>query len=104
MSELKWERNAKVLLIASVAVALLDVTFWKGSMTDISFKRFLPITMSAIILTLTTYGLCNKISETTKSHFSVVFIKKALDFIGRNTLTILTWHFLCFKIVSFALV
>ena len=104
LAGLKWERNVKMLLIGSVAVALLGITFWKGSMTDISFKRFLPITMSAIILTLTTYGLCNKISETTKSHFCVVFIKKTLDFIGRNTLTILTWHFLSFKIVSFAIV
>lgn len=25
---------------------------------------------------------------------------KALDFIGKNTLTILTWHFLAFKLVS----
>ena len=29
---------------------------------------------------------------------------KALDFIGKNTLTILTWHFLAFKLVSLLII
>ena len=29
---------------------------------------------------------------------------KALDFIGKNTLTILTWHFLAFKLVSLSII
>lgn len=31
-------------------------------------------------------------------------IRNLLVFIGNNTLTILTWHFLCFKIVSLAII
>ena len=33
-----------------------------------------------------------------------IWIKNLLVYVGNNTLTILTWHFLCFKIVSLIII
>lgn len=59
-----------------------------------SNKRFIPYIITAVLASWSFYSLFDKM----KSSHGIC--TKALDFIGKNTLTILTWHFLTFKLVS----
>ena len=59
-----------------------------------SNKRFIPYIITAVLASWSFYSLFDKM----KSSHGIC--AKALDFIGKNTLTILTWHFLAFKLVS----
>ena len=59
-----------------------------------SNKRFIPYIITAVLASWSFYSLFDKM----KSSHGIC--AKALDFIGKNTLTVLTWHFLAFKLVS----
>lgn len=55
----------------------------------------LPYCITAILGTLMTMQLSRTIATIKKGYFKSFFI-----FVGNHTLEILTWHVLCFKIVS----
>lgn len=59
-----------------------------------SNKRFIPYIITAVLASWSFYSLFDKMKS------SQGICAKALDFIGKNTLTVLTWHFLAFKLVS----
>lgn len=63
-----------------------------------SNKCFAPYILSASIATWCFYSLFERMKETQG------VVAKALEFIGKHTLTILTWHFLAFKIVSLLII
>ena len=63
-----------------------------------SNKRFIPYIITAVLASWSFYSLFDKM----KSSHGIC--AKALDFIGKNTLTILTWHFLAFKLVSLLII
>lgn len=63
-----------------------------------SNKRFIPYIITAVLASWSFYSLFDKMKS------SQGICAKALDFIGKNTLTILTWHFLTFKLVSLLII
>lgn len=87
-------------IIVGMLITVIGSLFWYMPLHPASYSnyRFLPYIVSATVATWSFYSLFNRM----KGMQSVGL--KILDFIGRNTLTILTWHFLSFKLVSFAIV
>lgn len=63
-----------------------------------SNKRFIPYIITAVLASWSFYSLFDKM-KSSQGKFA-----KILDFIGKNTLTILTWHFLAFKLVSLLII
>lgn len=58
--------------------------------------RLLPYILAAVLGTWGVYSLpWSKLTGSTASH---------IQFIGNNTLTVLTWHFLAFKLVSLVII
>ncbi len=85
----------------SMVTLIIGSFFWPVSLADGSYVNFtnkviVPYIFTAVLAVWSLYSLPWKIIN---GRLKVIF-----EFIGRNTLTILTWHFLCFKVVSFLLI
>ena len=104
LGEPNLKKRTSLFIIAAILLLALGINFWRGSMTDISFSRFFPFTITALLCTITTFSLCTTLHNKMNMNFYLLKIGKILGFTGRNTLTILTWHFLSFKVVSYALI
>lgn len=87
-------------IIVGMLITVIGSLFWYMPLHPASYSnyRFLPYIVSATVATWSFYSLFNRMNGMQSVGL------KILDFIGRNTLTILTWHFLSFKLVSFAIV
>lgn len=83
---------------ASVGTVFVGSFFWLVATCDYTYDniRVLPYTVTAVLGTWTVYSL-----PWHKLHGTAA---RTLQFIGENTLAILTWHFLCFKLVSYFIV
>ena len=92
------EKN-KVFLAGSFCLLLLIACFYSLSMTSCTWKLIVPYSFCAFLGTLFTLGCSSFIVSAANSG-----VKRILTYIGDNTLTILTWHFISFKIVSLVLV
>lgn len=86
------------MVILQIAIAFCIVFigsfFWRMDMDNqfYSNKKLIPAIVSAILGTWCVYSFpWDKLGGK---------IAIALRFVGKNTLTILTWHFLSFKLVS----
>lgn len=78
-----------------VLVVLAGSVFWKADMQSCNKYTLLPYCITAILGTLMTMLLSRTIVTITKGYFKLFFI-----FVGEHTLEILTWHLLCFKVVT----
>ena len=87
-------------IVLGLAFTLLGSFGWLMAMNQDSYsnKCFAPYILSASIATWCFYSLFERMKETQG------VVAKALEFIGKHTLTILTWHFLAFKIVSLLII
>lgn len=81
----------------AVIVALGSV-FSYTTMLRYSASEVIPYSICAICGTVMTLNISRFIAQKDNS------IKRLLVYIGNNTMTVLTWHFLCFKIVSLAVI
>ncbi len=91
-----WNK-AYLSILFAVIVAVGSVISYT-SMLSFTTEKILPYTVCAI---------CGTVMILNVSHYIASkegWIKNMLVYVGNNTLTILTWHFLCFKIVSFAII
>jgi len=84
----------------ALAVTLIGSYVWNMAMNQDSYsnKRFVPYIITATLATWAFYSLFERMKD------SQGICAKTLDFVGKHTLTILTWHFLAFKIVSLAII
>ena len=87
------------LLAMIVAVGEL---FLPHEMTDATLPTMLPCMVVALAGILMLWEICRRLQDCTGRLFTK--IAKGLDFIGRHTLTILTWHFLAFKAVTLLII
>jgi fucose 4-O-acetylase-like acetyltransferase len=91
--------NSWIVALGGFLVVSLCAGFLRSTnMLDFSWKDVSLYYLVAICGTLMIYSVSNKICQNES------WIKRTLTFIGENTLTILTWHFLCFKIVSILII
>lgn len=98
-SNFKWEYSKYIYLIG-IAFITLGTFFWRASMglfSTMTWWKVLPWISSAIIGTIAIYALSIRINNCKR--LSPIF-----TFIGEHTLEILTWHLLCFKLISFIIV
>lgn len=100
-----WYRTTKLtletyrpglIIIVCVVFVGIGTEYWQCGMLNISFNKVLPYIVSAGAGILMVFAVSKMICRTGK-------LRKLLVFIGDNTLTILTWHFLSFKLVSLSI-
>ena len=84
----------------ALAMTLIGSFVWNMAMNQDSYsnKRFLPYIITATLATWAFYSLFERMKD------SQGIYAKILDFVGKHTLTVLTWHFLAFKIVSLVII
>lgn len=85
-------------LIGTVLV-ILGAMFWRSSMLTVTGPKMIPYIASAVGGTLATFAVSHWIDARADGR-----IRRALVYIGDNTFTILTWHFLSFKLVSLLII
>lgn len=73
---------------------------WNMAMNQDSYsnKKFIPYIFTAVLTTWCFYSLFEKMKD------SQGVCARYLTFVGKHTLTILTWHFLAFKLVSLLII
>ena len=86
----------KRMLIVPIGVVLVTLGeyFYQASLLHFLWWQVVPYAITAIVGTLAIFYLSNRIAVKN------IKICDWLTYIGNNTLPILTWHMLCFKIVS----
>lgn len=97
ISDIKIEQS-KFILPFGIIVVAIGVEYWQCTMLSLTPIKLLPYSITAIIGTLSIFSISKIISK------SQSLVKKSIEYIGDNTLPILTWHFLCFKLVSLLLI
>lgn len=78
----------------SLLGVMLGARYWPMTLLNVTYWKVIPWTFTAILGTIGLFNFCRGLE---KKEF---LGKRFLIYIGDNTLSILTWHFLCFKIVS----
>jgi len=91
--------RSKWFWIVSLIIVTLGSFFWQGSAANVSWQRQIPFMITAICGSISLYGICQKIDD-----LNIKRMSSFLHFVGNNTLTILTWHFSFFALVSFLIV
>lgn len=96
-SEIKCHKKGYCLL-GGIVLVTIGASFVKANLLDFSWLQVLPYTMIAISGILATFYLSQKVEKFNNEAIRI------LIYIGNNTLTILTWHFLSFKLVSLVII
>ena len=86
--------------ILCLAVTFIGSFFWFMEMGDAFYEniKFLPYLITAILTTWSLKSLFDNWNEKPK------LLQEILIFAGKNTITILAFHFLAFKLVSYMIV
>lgn len=92
------DKHSAYVLSGCVILLVLGSLYWNGEMLDMRWSRTIPYYVSAIAGSI----IVMKISEylVNKTHN----LSNLISTIGNKTLEILTWHFLCFKLVSLVII
>lgn len=94
-----WKvENSSILIPVCAIIVLIGAIVFPTNMLNLTRINVLPYTLFALSGTLMVFSFSKLISS---SNSNVV---KSLDYIGNNTLIILTWHFLCFKLISLLII
>lgn len=96
-------RNQKVHLSwwcvpIGLFLVTIGVCYWQASFMKFSWVEIVPFLISAIAGTLMVFKLSSFVNSKDN------WLKRFLVYAGDNTLTILTWHFISFKIVSLIII
>lgn len=89
--------SAYVLLFCAILLVLGSL-YWHGEMLDMTWSHTIPYFISAIAGSILVMKV-SKLSVDKTRRFA-----NCISFIGSKTIEILTWHFLCFKIVSLMII
>ncbi|MCQ2222160.1 MAG: acyltransferase family protein [Bacteroidaceae bacterium] len=85
----------KCVYVLGLILVFYNLLFIKGCSSDISYKYQVQYIISALVCIVSVFGICEKLLLRCSTKYM-----NPLLFIGNNTLTILTWHFSLFIIVS----
>ena len=87
-------------IVACLILTFIGSYFWRINTGEMFFEnnKYLPYLVISILATWSFYSLFLKLGDM-KNVFT-----NALSFIGNNTITILTWHMLVFKLVSLIII
>lgn len=87
-----------IVVMACVTITIVGSRFWFGEISTINNWKIVPYSITAVIGTIMTFIISYWLS------IKKTIVKDLLVFSGKHTLEILTWHFLCFKFVSLAII
>lgn len=85
--------------VLGFSLVTLGAFFWQASCLSVSLITYIPFVVTAIFGSLSVFYLCEAMDGSEDN-----IGKRVLRFIGENTLTILTWHFLSFKLISLIII
>ena len=91
-----WNKGYLSVLFALIVAAGSVLCY--TSMLSFTTDKILPYAVCAVCGTVMTLNISQYITS------KEGWIKNLLVYVGNNTLTVLTWHFLCFKIVSLIII
>ena len=91
-------KSVSAFSIIGIVAAVVGYKFWQATLLNFSYWQVIPYTLSALCGIIFIFWLSQVISLKSWP------IKRILKFIGDNTMTILVWHLLCFKIVSIVII
>lgn len=94
-SDLKIEQSWIFISISSIIVGLGSMMI-KCAITDYKWTEIIPFATFAIIGTLMIFGISYQLTQMNKYKG----VTQCLDYIGKHTFNILTWHFLSMKIIT----
>ena len=85
-------------VISSTIVTAIGTQYWYMEFGDVTYsnKVFPFYMLTAVLMSWSIYSLFDRYAKDRSL--------RLLTFIGNNTLTILTWHFLSFKLVSLVII
>lgn len=97
-SRLRLQKMPLPYILVSSFVVFVGSFYWDMAMTDMPYEslKLPPYLLTAVLATWALYSLP---WERMNEKAAKIFL-----FIGNNTLTILTWHFLTFKFVSLLII
>lgn len=84
------------IIFPSLLIITLGSVFWPGAAVNVSSRYHLLFVFTALVGVIAVFSISRWIHVTT--HF--LKLKTILNFVGNNTLTILTWHMSSFLLVS----
>lgn len=94
----RYNWNAGYLSVIFAVVVIIGSVCCYTTMLTFTTADILPYFCCAVLGTVMTLNVSQYIAP----HENM--FKRLLVFIGNNTMTILTWHFLCFKLVSLCII
>ena len=92
------DKYCTYVILVCALLLILGSVYWPGEMLDMKWTHTIPFLISAIAGSIIVLKLSKYLVET--SRYLSDFITK----IGNMALEILTWHLLCFKIVSLIII
>ena len=88
------EKYPLLIVLIAITLILLGTIYWRGCVPIIDTWKILPYFFTAVVGTIAVFIIAKRLVNRAD------FIK----YIGDNTLAILTWHFICFKLVSLMII
>lgn len=85
-------------IVLSFAITFLGIFVWKADILYPEYPKALVYYVTAILATWSLYSFFEMFKDRQSLVFSVI------KYIGNNTLTVLTWHFLMFKAISLIII
>ncbi len=86
------------VILGCVLLLILGSVYWHGEMLDMKWTHTIPYYISAIAGSIIVLKASKWLTD--KTHW----LSDLVSYIGNKTIEILTWHFLCFKIVSLVII
>lgn len=89
-----------LIILICLILTILGSFYWRINSGDMYFNnnQYLPYLFTAILAIWSIYSIIGKL------RIAEYPIGRVFDFIGKNTLTVLTWHFLAFKFTSLVII
>lgn len=95
----KWEFHmSKASLVIGLTLVTVGACWLKTNMLELQWWQVLPYAIVATGGTIGTFYVSKRILQSDNR------AKRLLVYVGDNTLAILTWHFLSFKVVSLLII
>lgn len=82
----------------SVLLTIFGLFIWRADTLHPEYPKAFPYYATAILMTWSLYSFFEMFKEKQSFVFDII------KYIGNNTFTILTWHFLMFKVVSLLII
>ena len=94
--KLTLENTCWIIPLGLLSVGL-GTKYWQSSMVRLQWWSLLPYSCTAITGVLMVFAISKRVLNLER-------MRETLVYIGDHTLEILTWHFLCFKVVSLIII